>query len=222
MGVALLGPGLAGTAVGRHQVEPGIQLRGEPAGEQGLAHLRLHALGQRRRVDQPLPVAPDAEVGQVAARGFQPHALPFLHPQPVGPLLEIVQGAAHELGQDELGGRGQRPLGEGVHGEPGLALGPGVALGQHPVLAALEEHVEPAVLFARATRDLSGARHPVDDLQRRARGALRGEGIPAEPTHREEGALAPGRGKGRSVEDGIAFGRGKRCGESDEEQAGPQ
>ena len=220
--VALLGPGLPGAAVRGDQVETGIELSGETTGEKGLAHLRLHTFRHRVRVDQPLPALPHPQVGEVSARGLQPHPPPLLHHEPVGTLLEVVEGAADELRLHELRGLWHRPLGEAAHGEPGLALGPGVALGQHPVLTALEEHVEAAVPFARATRRFARSGHAVDDLHGSARGALRENGVAAEPADGQEGALPPGRGQGLSIEDGIAVGRDERKRERDQEQTSPQ
>src|SRR5579863_2688489 len=154
------GPRLARAAVERDEVETRVERGGDLAAPERLPGHRVDGGAFGGHVLEPAAVAPETDVGEIAARGLEAHRGTLREREPVGDLLQVLEGAADELRFHQPWRVGNRltHIAKGHGGELGIAF------------AAVEEQIEPAVLVPglAGRAELSG--HAVDDPER---GSLR-------------------------------------------------
>src|SRR5579863_2676660 len=166
------GPRLARAAVERDEVETRVERGGDLAAPERLPGHRVDGGAFGGHVLEPAAVAPETDVGEIAARGLEAHRGTLREREPVGDLLQVLEGAADELRFHQPWRVGNRltHIAKGHGGELGIAFAAVTAFGDHLVGAAVEEQIEPAVLVPglAGRAELSG--HAVDDPER---GSLR-------------------------------------------------
>ncbi len=197
------GPRLGRAAIGGQPVEAGFEDGGQAAAPERLADDRLDLRAHGRDPFEPGAVAPQPQVGEIAAGRLQARPAALLDLQPVGDLLQVVQAVLDQAGLDEArGGRGATALGKALRQDLDLAAALLRALDSHLVLAAVEEQIEPAALRTRLAGPAERARHAVDQLDRAALGVDDPHRVAAEAVDCEERLLGTGRRElGRAQRD---------------------
>jgi hypothetical protein len=157
-------------------------------------------------IDQPLPILPDAQVGQSAPGDLDPQGLGLGHLDPDLAALPIGQGAGDEgaVLQDLVGGAGG---GEGQHRHRGVPRALGGAEEPQAILARIEQHIEAPIHRAGGACLAQCAREAVFQAQGHPVGALDLQGIAARGGHPQaHDLLARGGHRGRI--DGLGKGGG--------------
>ena len=161
----------------------------------------------RLRPFEPAPVAPEPQIGQMAAGRLGAHLAALGNLQPVRELLQVVERLRNQPSLRKT--RQARQPGSGLgcsHRNTGRQTVPErggpqlhrplplfMALQDQLVGAAVEDQIEPAVLAPRLARAAERARHAVDQLDRGPLGALGAHRVPAEAVDRQD-RLLPARG----------------------------